>query len=198
MADKVHPSEAPAVGDRLLDAAEQIVARDGVGNLTLEAVAREAGVSKGGLLYHFRSKSALVLGIVERLAANLDGELNRALANDPGGAGAFTRACLTIGATHSTCDRQPIYTALLAAAGTDPEYLAPMRARMAEWQTRLEHDGLDPALTTIVRLALDGLNICSLFGLPVPGEPLRGLVLDKLRALIAPCAKGTTEDVCST
>ena len=46
----------PRRGDtrkRLLDAAAAVVRRDGAGALTLDAVAAEAGVSKGGLLYHF-------------------------------------------------------------------------------------------------------------------------------------------------
>ena len=36
--------------DIVLDAADHIVATQGVARLTLEEVAREAGVSKGGLL----------------------------------------------------------------------------------------------------------------------------------------------------
>ena len=46
----------PAATDtrrRLLDAATAVVRRDGARALTLDAVAAEAGVSKGGLLYHF-------------------------------------------------------------------------------------------------------------------------------------------------
>ncbi len=42
------------------DAARAVLLRDGVPGLTLEAVAREAGVTKQGLLYHFASKEALV------------------------------------------------------------------------------------------------------------------------------------------
>jgi len=42
----------PAARDRILDAAEQLVAHQGASNLTLEAVAQAASVSKGGLLYH--------------------------------------------------------------------------------------------------------------------------------------------------
>ena len=37
----------------ILEAASRVTAREGALNLTLEAVAKEAGVSKGGLLYHF-------------------------------------------------------------------------------------------------------------------------------------------------
>lgn len=38
---------------RLLAAASEIVEEEGVVKLTLEAVAQRAGMSKGGLLYHF-------------------------------------------------------------------------------------------------------------------------------------------------
>ena len=45
---------------RLLDAAAVVVRRDGAQALTLDAVAAEAGVSKGGLLYHFKTKRELL------------------------------------------------------------------------------------------------------------------------------------------
>lgn len=44
----------------LLDAAERVVLRQGAGQLTMDAVAAEAGVSKGGVLYAFASKDALI------------------------------------------------------------------------------------------------------------------------------------------
>ena len=50
--------------DRLLDAAEALLVEAGPRGLTLDAVAAAARVSKGGLLYHFRSKDALVEGLV--------------------------------------------------------------------------------------------------------------------------------------
>jgi len=53
---------------RLLGAAAAVVRRDGAKALTLDAVAAQAGVSKGGLLYHFASKREL-------LDAMLDGWL---------------------------------------------------------------------------------------------------------------------------
>jgi AcrR family transcriptional regulator len=42
--------------ENILRAANLVVVEEGVSRMTLEAVAREAGVSKGGLLYHFPSK----------------------------------------------------------------------------------------------------------------------------------------------
>src|SRR5512146_2760569 len=118
--DSGRPSQDGAgAWDRLLDAAESVVAREGVGNLTLEAVAREAGVSKGGLLYHFPSKSALVTAVVERLVVRCEADQELALAHDPDEAGAFTRAYLAARNEMPDPAERPIHTALLAAAGTD-------------------------------------------------------------------------------
>jgi len=44
----------------IIAAARRIVQRDGVAHLTIEAVAREAGFSKGGVLYHFPTKDSLI------------------------------------------------------------------------------------------------------------------------------------------
>ncbi len=46
---------------QLLESAAMIAGRDGIASLSLNAVAREAGVSKGGLLHHFPNKQALIL-----------------------------------------------------------------------------------------------------------------------------------------
>ena len=53
--------------DRVLDAYETLLIEAGPGAATLDAVAAAAGVSKGGLLYHFASKDALAAGLLARL-----------------------------------------------------------------------------------------------------------------------------------
>lgn len=57
----------PVARAKLLDAFIQILIEQGERAATLDAVAAAAGVSKGGLLYHFGSKDALVEGLVEHL-----------------------------------------------------------------------------------------------------------------------------------
>ena len=61
-------TENQSLTDRVLDAAEAVVVRQGIGNLTLDAVASEAGISKGGLLHHFASKDRLIEAMVLRCA----------------------------------------------------------------------------------------------------------------------------------
>lgn len=174
-------SSVAHVRDRLLDAAEQVVARDGVNNLTLSSVAATAGVSKGGLLYHFPSKSALITAIVERMATRCEGDHTAAENADPNPIGRFTRAYVTA-RTSNECTEQEegICTALLAAAGTDPQYLEPFRKRHEAWQQRLEHDGIDATVATIIRLAMDGYCLGEMLGMPVPQGELRQRVFDKL------------------
>ena len=53
--------------DQILQAALQVVEENGSNHLTIEAVAAFAGFSKGGVLYHFPSKKALLSGMVEHL-----------------------------------------------------------------------------------------------------------------------------------
>lgn len=53
--------------DRLLDSFEKLLVSDGSRAATLDAVAADADVSKGGLLYHFGSKDELIEAMLERL-----------------------------------------------------------------------------------------------------------------------------------
>ena len=50
--------------DDILAAARAVLLRDGIAAVTLEAVAREAGMSKTGLYYYFSSKEALIFELV--------------------------------------------------------------------------------------------------------------------------------------
>ncbi len=56
----------------LLNAAEAVVLSVGAGNLTFDAVARQAGVSKGGVLYAFATKDELIDAMLRRVMANYD------------------------------------------------------------------------------------------------------------------------------
>jgi AcrR family transcriptional regulator len=53
--------------ERILDAAAELVRELGAAKLTLDAVAERAELSKGGLLYNFPSKDALLQGMLERI-----------------------------------------------------------------------------------------------------------------------------------
>ena len=58
---------------RIRVAAAKVIERDGAGHLTLEKVAAQADLSKGGLLYHYPSKDALLQGLLNHLLENRAG-----------------------------------------------------------------------------------------------------------------------------
>ena len=57
----------PSLRPQLLDAALDLIAEEGVAALTYEALSARTGTSKGGLLYHFPSKDALLDALTERV-----------------------------------------------------------------------------------------------------------------------------------
>ncbi|WP_337479241.1 TetR family transcriptional regulator [Microbacterium yannicii] len=50
-------SRPPLAREKVLDAFERILIDEGERAATMDAAARAAGVSKGGLLYHFASRT---------------------------------------------------------------------------------------------------------------------------------------------
>jgi TetR/AcrR family acrAB operon transcriptional repressor len=63
--------EADRTRERLLDAAEQVFQRKGVSRTSLEDIAREAGLTRGALYWHFKDKGDIFAAIVDRLNAPL-------------------------------------------------------------------------------------------------------------------------------
>ena len=155
---------------RILDASERIVLARGVAGLTLEAAAREAGVSKGGLLYHFASKEALLTGMLDRLAAFVEAEYEANVARQPEGPGRVARSYIAWAFGESTCypgeERHDRAAAVfLAAFHHDPALLDPMRAVFARMKDALLADGIPHGHAITILTATDGLFMANLFGL---------------------------------
>lgn len=62
----------PSKRTAILEAAHRIVVRDGLAGVTYEAIADEAGLTKGGVVYHFGSREELVVALAEYLAGFWD------------------------------------------------------------------------------------------------------------------------------
>jgi TetR/AcrR family acrAB operon transcriptional repressor len=68
--------EALATRAQLLDAAQRVFRDRGVGHTTLAEVADAAGVTRGAIYWHFRSKAELFKAMVERAELPLDAALD--------------------------------------------------------------------------------------------------------------------------
>ena len=163
----------------ILDAAFR-VARGGGGRFTVDAVAREAGVSKGAVLHHFPSKEALAGGMLEQQLDEFDALIERRLAEEPEGETgrwlrAYVRASFEMGAGDPA-----VNDALLAAMATEPGLLSSFEGRFESWRRRAEADGVDRTRANLVRLAVDGLATAESFGIGAPEGEEREDLLEAL------------------
>ncbi|MEB8127204.1 TetR/AcrR family transcriptional regulator [Staphylococcus succinus] len=171
----------PRVSKRtqLLEAAAAIVNEQGSEYLTLDAVAKKAGVSKGGLLYHFKNKLTLVQGLVDHADELYRSNVNQRVQEDPHEQGKWVRAFIEATREHRS-ENASITSGMLAAQGINSQLLLPLQDTYKTWQEKIEHDGLDKVDATIIRLAIDGLWLSEIFGLDALDESMRAQVLDRL------------------
>ena len=175
----------------IIEAAYRLVQRDGVAHLTIEGVAREAGLSKGGVLYHFPSKQALVENMIETFLASFEHDVRRRIAADTDTypAGRFLRAYVHASGAGAPAPDDPS-AGLIAALATDTSLLDPVRHRYAAWQDQVETDGVERATATLVRLAADGLWFADLLDLAPPLGSFRDAVIAAMLALTRPPQAG--------
>lgn len=165
----------------LLDAAERLVDQHSAARLTLSAVAEEAGVSKGGLLYHFGTKDELIAAMLDRRFARFDDNRISKIAADANPVGRLSRAYLLATAE----EKDPEAAAgLLAAVANNLDLLQPLQARYTAWQAALSEDeGLTPEQATVVRLIADGLWLSELMGFAPPDDALRQRIIAQARKM---------------
>jgi AcrR family transcriptional regulator len=143
--------------ERVLDAYADLVA--GGDSPSLEKVAAAAGVSTGGLLYHFASTTALRDGLVARALADTDSALERAAAS-----GLAARAWLRLSVPDEAQRR--LWAGLLATVrlvGSDAGLPPQLAEHVERWQRLIDELG-DPVRAEVVRLVGDGLLLQSLSG----------------------------------
>lgn len=132
----------------ILDAAQRVAVEKGANKVSLDSVAKEAGLTKGGVLYNFPSKDALISGLLMRLMKTygpLIDESTEKLAGEPNPT--LRSVFRVIGQLQELDHNIPM--AILAAAAENLELLQPLREEMARrFQTLQEETsaGNDAAL----------------------------------------------------
>jgi AcrR family transcriptional regulator len=153
---EAHAVPGPA-RERVLEAAERVVAEVGAARLTLDLVAQAAGVSKGGLLYHFPSKESLLGALAQRYVQTMEHCIEDAKVGiSDQDQSRDLKACI-VGILGSDPRSKAMGAALLATAANDLTLLEVIRERIAYFMGQLEESNVDFARAAIVTLAIDGL-----------------------------------------
>lgn len=183
-----------AVVDAALDLVETLQDSN-AGQLTLDAVAAKAGVSKGGLLHHFKSKEALLTAMVERLADNFEAEHQQGidrLRAHPGDTVEHEVEMISAYLNRSFSglgERSRSATTLFAAGTYQQSLLQPIRDL---WERRnqevLDRSGSPHAMIALTLLA-DGLWLFDALGIP----PVTGKLREELLVTIKGWAQQIVE-----
>lgn len=157
MAELASNTISPA-RERILEAAERVVGEVGAARMTLDGVAQAAGVSKGGLLYHFPSKESLLGALAKRYVDNMADCVARARDDVEETEGRDLKACIVgILAQQPRAKIVGMGAAMFAAAANDLTLLEVIRERIAQYTRQIENSNVDFARAAVVTLAIDGL-----------------------------------------
>jgi AcrR family transcriptional regulator len=142
--------------DRLLHAAMQVVKGHGTQALTLDAVAAEAGISKGGLLYHFPNKESLVRGMVQDYLQKCQQQIDLELAREPAGTpGHWLRAYIRARFSEEAVSNDMVM-AFNVAIGSDPALMKMILDDMRSTAELALNDGLDETQALLIHMAVEG------------------------------------------
>lgn len=164
--------------ERILHALRTVLARGGASAVTLESVATAAGLSKGGLLYHFKSKEALYAGLLAAARTEVAASMASRLART-----SPARAYLEYSLPESEVEAAS-FSALIAAVRSDDSVGPGATAELAEvfeqWEAPLLAGVTDAVLAQTIRLVGLGLYLGAVAGLPTPPPQLLTEMIDRL------------------
>ncbi|HWT98168.1 MAG TPA: TetR/AcrR family transcriptional regulator, partial [Terriglobales bacterium] len=163
-----------------LQAALTIIARDGAGRLTLDAIARESGISKGGVMHQFRTKEAVIKALLELQREHFEAFADQFMAKH--GAGYAEPRLATEIAVQREATTMPhsVAFAVLGALAEQPNLLAFAKEIDGKKLETIKAEAADPQLAVLRWTAAKGLLMTTLLGTcPIPAKE-RDQLFDRL------------------
>jgi AcrR family transcriptional regulator len=177
--------------EKILDAAAELVGEIGAGRLTLDAVADRAGLSKGGLLYNFPTKDALLQAMIQRMIDQVASE-KEALRERAGPGRNLEARVVTKTLLNFCCGgkMQDMATGMMVATAENPGLLDPVRQVISTTleQLKANSDDLDSAL--LAWLATEGLSSLEMHKLSPFSDEDRDRIVQAIDRLVT---KGIAE-----
>jgi AcrR family transcriptional regulator len=175
-----NPSRSEKTRNAAIQAALAIIARDGPGRLTLDAIARESGISKGGLMHQFRNKEAVIKALLDHQIQHF-GDFSKRFLAENGSILPQPHLAAQIATLRETLTgQQAVSLAILGAVAQEPGLLSTTREIDASTLKAIKAEAVDPELATLRWLAARGLALTAMLGIcPLP-EKERNRLFDRL------------------
>lgn len=152
--------------DGLLEIAERIVLNEGAAGLTIDALARAAGISKGGVQYSFPSKDDLVRALIERWTRQFDELLGEIDGLPPA---ELVRKYIKV-MRSSQAALNAKMAGLMIAYLQNPQNLIETRQWYRSMFARLGGGASDAKAARVALLAVEGLFLLRIAGIDEDGE----------------------------
>ena len=191
----MNASHSQEICNLLIDSAEVVVTRDGVARLTLEAVAREAGLSKSGLLHHFPSKESLIDAMVDRTVVQWSQSVDEATEQQPAGPHRTARGMLQCCLGDASAWNEQLHrssSALLAVLVHCPGKTTTLHKFYSKLHSKMEQEGRGSPFGDLVLAVIDGFWLRWVTGL-APLEDSQIVRMRKLLDTLIPNARNTTK-----
>ena len=141
----------------VLDAAERVAIRDGAVGLSIDAVAREAGISKSRVVYDYKSKSGLLQALIERRLRTEDDRILTAINDHRASPNPELSGRIAAASEEPKDDDRAIALTICAAMSSEE----PLQAMVRKWVERdigaVQMSANNRALALVAYLALHGL-----------------------------------------
>jgi len=144
------------VRSKLIECVARIITEQGPNAVTIQAVADAAGVTKGGLLHHFKSKNQLSKAVSRYFIDQLDTELSKLMAEDPVEYGRFTRAYINSIWKDVASGQEEQWVSFAFYVLSEPQLKSMYNEWMREKQ-RLHHNTDSDQRLQVLRYAVDGI-----------------------------------------
>jgi AcrR family transcriptional regulator len=155
-------SRSERTRNAVLEAAITIIVRDGPNRLTLDAIARESGVSKGGLMHQFHSKEAVLKALLDRQNEHF-GKFSVDFREKQAKDQAYPELKTQIATLQEALNtKHSIAAAILGVIVQEPDMLAPQREKSAEQVEAIKAEAPDPDLALLRWLAARGMVFTAL------------------------------------
>ena len=166
---------------QILTAALEVVRRAGTPALTLDAVAEEAGLSKGGLLYNFPSKDALIRGMVEFLAGKFEAEIAAARENATDAASPTLAAMVDV-TEGWLSEQRDVARAILPATADKPDLRQPFIDVKLRLRAAILEETSQYGAAWVIWTSLEGLHFSEAHCVSTLTDEDRTAVFEELRS----------------
>lgn len=146
----------PSIRPSILAEAERLFVERGA-IVTLGDIAAAAGISKGGLLYHFSSKDALRAAVCEDVVDRLWRAVHDLVRPEDGQPGALLRAYVrALTGDSAEASRVFLPSALPHLFSETPGAVDVLRRDATRWRDAFAADGIDETRSLVIRHSAEG------------------------------------------